>query len=130
MGLLAFKTTEKAIENYTVKDNLGNELEIPKYGCLTVGESIIYGKTLMESLKENQATAEFKTDVVVALLISRLKIQSKKEITFKDLFDDEDGNPIVGEPMVEAIYEFFEKERQQWKDDAVILGKDRVAKKK
>ena len=111
MTLLPFKTSTQKQEYSTINDGIGNSLNIPKHNCLTVGESIIYHSYTMIASKDTTLAFNcYKIELVFRLLVSRFNLP--ETATKEDVFRMKDKS--IGEPMIEAIYDFFERERMRW----------------
>jgi hypothetical protein len=127
MSLLPFKISEDVVSAaHKVEDKQGHSIELIKYGCLSVEEAEIYHRyTLQTVLNEADPLFCYKYELVFRLLCSRynLPIGTDK----KDVFVYPDSTP-VGEPMIEALYEFFEWERLRW--DTTAKAKEEEARTK
>jgi hypothetical protein len=113
MTLLPFKIDAKIKpKTHVVNDGLGHSLEVSKYGCLTVEETEIYHSFTLQTTKdENYPFANYKIELVFRLLCSRFKLP--ENTPRESIFIYPDDSPM-GEPMIEAMYGFFENERMRW----------------
>ena len=109
--MLPFKTSDKSVDEHTIEDGFGNSLTVPKYGCLTVDEGINTAKVRYDPAKDSGA--DWKLGVVTAFLKSRFRLDK--------LTPDEVAEQAQTQPMLDAIFEFYQKEQSRWVPSKVLL---------
>lgn len=121
MSVLPFKRSATAANSKDIEDGLGNSLPVPYYGSVTYREAEDYSAYL-ESRRTADGSlnvdARFKADVAVMMLRSRFKIDSG--IAREEILTMPDGSPMP-EPMLDALYNFFQSERNRHAPDSQLL---------
>jgi len=107
--MLPFKTSNKPTESFTVKDGFGNEIDVPKYGCLTPNEALAISKVPVQDI----TWADYKLQVTAAFLSFRFKTT----VTPEELAEQ-----AGTQPMLDALYEFQNKEKLRWPPANIILS--------
>lgn len=111
MSLLPFKTSASK-QTAVVSDSLGNEIELPKYGCVTWEEHENFSQyTLLSSRDDDLSLDVYRTEVVVIFLRSRFNIQP--DVPKSEVLKLADGSPVP-QPLINALWDFFKNERDRW----------------
>lgn len=109
--MLPFKTSDKTSDEYIIEDGFGNSLTVPKYGCLTVNEGVATSQVRYDPAKDSGA--DWKLNVVTAFLKSRFRLSK--------LTPEEVAEGAKTQPMLDAIFDFYQKEQSRWVPSKVLL---------
>ena len=117
-----FKTLPANVKTVVVGNPNIGEIEIPKYGSLTIGEHTAYFEKVNDLIKNdvdgllNINLTLWKTTILIQ---SRLDPNWTHDMTTASVWvvSDENGNNVSFKPvfsLLEAIEKFFDAERNQW----------------
>jgi hypothetical protein len=121
MPLTLFQSSNQETALVTLSDELGNEINIPKWNCCSWAEKV----AIEAELDRKCSPMEQQKNIVCAFLRKRFHQQIPSDITDDEILSIE-GQPISS-PMVELIYEFAmdEYNRSRPTDQVMtLIGKD------
>jgi len=110
--LLPFQNKQIKPEIVLVEDGFGNAIELPKKGCLTVGEQDAIER-YYQSLESGVTNMQANLQEITILLRSRF---NEPELTPEQIAEQ-----AVTVPMVERLYEFVEGEKTRWIPKECVL---------
>jgi hypothetical protein len=110
--LLPFQNKQINPETVLIEDGFGNAIELPKKGCLTVGEQQAiesYYQNLEGGVTQMQAN------------LMEITILLKSRFNESDLTPEQVAEQAVTVPMVERLYEFVKGEKTRWIPEECVL---------
>lgn len=110
--MLPFQNKQIKPETVLIEDGFGNAIELPKKGCLTVGEQDAierYYTNLENGVTQMQAN------------LMEITILLRSRFNEPDLTPEQVAEQAVTVPMVERLYEFVESEKTRWIPKECVL---------
>ncbi|AUB36147.1 hypothetical protein COO91_02048 [Nostoc flagelliforme CCNUN1] len=127
MSILPFKTKPGLGEQTEiVTDELGNSIEVPKYGCVTWQEQELFSLyTLESSVRDDLPLDVYKTEVVLIYL--RCRFQIGEQVSKAEILTLPGGTPVP-QSLIDKLSTFFKNERERWNSNKETDSQETVKK--